>query len=85
MAEPVVKPPIARAVFSDAARACLVNDEPIRAHDSDTGIELIYRPDDATLTLYAGTLGDRTIQAQCPEADINAVAARLLQAISPRR
>lgn len=74
-----------RAVFSDAARACLQHDEPITAHDPATGISLTYRPDDATLTLWGGRLGDRIRQVVCTEAELDITARKLLDQLARRR
>jgi hypothetical protein len=72
----------ARAVFSDAARARLQHDEPITAVDPDTGIRLVYRPCECTLTLYDGTLGDAVEVMTCVEGDLEAAARGCLDRLT---
>lgn len=84
MAEDHDKQP-ARAVFSEAARARLPYDEPVTATDPDTGIRLLYRPADGTLTLYDGPLGDRAVVAPCAEADLESTARHWLGRLPERR
>ncbi len=83
MAEDHDKQP-ARAVFSEAARARLPYDEPVTATDPDTGIRLIYRPADGTLTLYDGLLGDAVEMMTCVEGDLEAAARGSLDRLTRR-
>ena len=78
----------ARAVFSDAARARLeTTDEPIRAHDPATGIDLHYCFEThagGVLRLTGGPIGQGTLAVACEPESLNLVATLLLDGLNAR-
>lgn len=73
-----------RRIFSQLVLARLAFDEPIMAHDHETGIELHYRFEQrttGTLRLTAGPLGREVLAVDCDPDDINMVATLLVDGI----
>lgn len=79
---------LARAVFPHAARVAFhETDQPLRAHDPTTGVDLTYRFEPGiggVLRLTGGAIGDRTLTLGCDEADLESVAGLLLEGLQAR-
>lgn len=77
---------LSRAVFSDAARDCLLaTDAPIATVDAETGCSLNYRFEAAVggvLRITSGPLGHRVVAVGCDPDDLNLVATLLLDGLS---
>jgi ABC-type taurine transport system ATPase subunit len=80
---------MARAVFSDAARDCLLEtDQPIEAVDAATRCRLSYRVEavvGGVLRIHDGTLGGKVLAVASDPDDLNLVATLLLDGLAQRR
>ncbi len=73
-----------RQIFSHHALARLEYDEPVAAHDAETGIHLHYRFEHhcgGRLHLSGGQLGHCRLNVGCDQADLNIVSTILLAGI----
>ncbi len=71
----------ARPIFSQVTLARLAYDEPVSAHDDETGIVFEYRVDPSLggrLQLSGGLLRDDTLSVGCEPDEINLIATILL-------
>lgn len=73
-----------RQIFSDCALARLKCNEPVAAHDAETGVDLHFRFEHAVggqLRLSGAGLGSQTLGIGCDENDLNMVATLMLDGI----